>query len=81
MYFIIYAKILKNIVITKLINNCYTSLDLSGWNMSNVTNTTEMFKDCSNLKEITMKNCSSDTIGKIQTQLTTDGITGVKINQ
>ena len=28
-YFIIYAKILKNIVITKLINNCYDFLSLS----------------------------------------------------
>ena len=44
------------------------SLDISGWNTSKVNSISKMFKGC-----------SSETIGKIQTQLTTDGITGAKI--
>lgn len=42
-----------------------TSLDLSGWNMSNVTSMDGMFEWCSKLKTITMKGCSEDTIQKI----------------
>lgn len=56
-----------------------TSLDLSGWDTSKITYMTDMFKGCNNLKTIRMKDCTDDTINKIQTQLTTDGITGVTI--
>ena len=55
------------------------SLDISGWNTSKVNSISKMFKGCSNSLTIRMKGCSSETIGKIQTQLTTDGITGAKI--
>ena len=56
-----------------------TSLDLSGWNMSKVTNMSGMFNGCSNSLTIRMKGCSVETVGKIQTQLTADGITGAQI--
>ena len=63
--------------------NCssLTSLTLSGWDMSNVTYMTDMFKGCSALKEIKMIGCSPETVGKIQTQLEADGITGFNIIQ
>ena len=54
-------------------------LDLSGWDMSNLINTLVMFDGCTSLKTIRMVGCTQDTINKIQTQLTTDGITGVTI--
>ena len=56
-----------------------TSLDLSGWNMSNVTSMYGMFDGCSNSLNIRMIGCSSETVGKIQNQLKADGITGAKI--
>ena len=56
-----------------------TSLDLSGWNTSNVTNMDSMFSGCSKLTTIRMKDCSEATRTKIQNQLTTDGITGATI--
>ena len=55
------------------------SLDLSKWDTSNVDNMNHMFKGCSNSLKIIMKGCSEATIGKIRTQLTTDGITGATI--
>ena len=42
-----------------------TSLDLSGWNMSNVTDTNQMFDGCSNSLTIRMIGCSPETIQKI----------------
>ena len=65
--------------------NCInlTFLDLSKWDTSKVTNVginmDSMFEGCGKLKTIRMKDCTDDTINKIQTQLTTDGITGVTI--
>ena len=58
--------------------NCQslTSLDLSGWDTSNVTDMDWMFADCKNLKTIRMKGCNEATINKIKAQLATDGITG-----
>ena len=55
-------------------------LDLSGWNISKATSMNNMFASCRNLKTITMKGCDQTTIDKIKAQLTTDGITGVKID-
>ena len=55
------------------------TLDLSKWDTSKITYMTDMFKGCNNLKTIRMKDCTDDTINNIQTQLTTDGITGVTI--
>ena len=59
--------------------NALTSLDLSGWETSNVTNMDNMFKGCSALKTIRMVGCSQTTIDKIKAQLTTDGITDCTI--
>ena len=56
-----------------------TSLDVSGWNTSNVTNMNSMFSGCSALKTIRMVGCSQTTIDKIKAQLSTDGITGCTI--
>lgn len=42
-----------------------TSLDLSGWNMSNVTSMIGMFDGCTSLTSIRMIGCSLDTIQKI----------------
>ena len=56
-----------------------TSLDVSNFDTSNVTDMRFMFYGCAALKKITMKGCSEATRTKIQTQLTTDGITGVTI--
>ena len=54
-------------------------LDLSGWNISKVTNMNGMFDGCASLTSIIMKDCSVETVGKIQNQLTADGITGATI--
>ena len=59
--------------------NSLTSLDLSGWDISNVTHTDDMFHGCSALKTIKMVGCSQTTIDKIKAQLSTDGITGCTI--
>lgn len=56
-----------------------TSLDLSGWDMSNVTNMSNMFKESTSLKTIRMVGCNEATINKIKTQLATDGIKNVTI--
>ena len=56
-----------------------TSLDLSKWDTSKVTTMTNMFNGCSNSLKIRMVGCSPETVGKIQNQLTADGITGAKI--
>ena len=66
--------------------NCtnLTSLDLSGWDTSKVTDMADMsymFYNCKSLKTITMKNCSLETIKKIQKRLTDDGITAQIITQ
>ena len=42
-----------------------TSLDLSNFDTSKVTDMSDMFNGCAALKKITMKGCSEDTIGKI----------------
>ena len=56
-----------------------TSLDISGWNTSNVTDMDQMFTGCNALKTIRMVGCSQTTIDKIKAQLSTDGITGCTI--
>ena len=56
-----------------------TSLDLSNFDTSNVTNMTYMFRGCVNLKTITMIGCGQTTIDKIKAQLTKDNITGFTI--
>ena len=50
------------------------SLDLSNWNVANVTTMSNMFKYCDSLKTIIMKGCNQTTIDKIKAQLKTDGI-------
>ena len=42
-----------------------TSLDLSGWNMSNVTSMRDIFDGCGSLETIRMVGCSQATIQKI----------------
>ena len=46
----------------------FTTLDLSGWDVSSVTwsNMDDMFERCSSLKTIRMKGCSEKTINKIK---------------
>ena len=51
-----------------------TSLDLSGWDTSKVTNMNSMFSGCNALQEIKMIGCSSTTIDNIKTQLKADGL-------
>ena len=51
-----------------------TSLDLSGWDMTNVTNINNMFTSCSNLSTIRMVGCNQTTIDKIKSALTDAGI-------
>lgn len=51
-----------------------TSLDLSNWNLANVTSIDNMFNRCDALKTITMKNCSTETVDKIKAALTEVGI-------
>ena len=64
-----------------MFNGCLalTSLDLSGWDTSKVTDTGYMFNGCNALKTIRMVGCSQTTIDKIKAQLSTDGITGYTI--
>ena len=64
-----------------MFENCsgLTSLDLSKWDTSKVTTMTNMFNGCSNSLKIRMIGCSTETVGKIQNQLTADGITGATI--
>ena len=52
-----------------------TSLDLSGWDTSKVTNMKYMFTNCKALKTIRMVGCSQTTIDKIKAQLSKDSIT------
>ena len=59
--------------------NALTSLDLSGWDTSKVTDMRYMFAGCSALKTIRMVGCSQTTIDKIKAQLATDGITDCTI--
>ena len=42
-----------------------TSMDLSGWNTSNVTDMAFMFSDCTHLKTIRMVGCSEETRNKV----------------
>ena len=64
-----------------MFSNCsdLTSLDLSGWDTSNVIYMNGMFNGCVNLKTITMIGCGQTTIDKIEAQLTKDKITGFTI--
>ena len=59
-----------------MFNDCtsLTSLDLSGWNMSNVTSMYNMFRGCTSLTSIRMVGCEKPTIDKIKERLTADGI-------
>ena len=50
------------------------SLDLSGWDTSNVTYMGEMFRDCTSLKTIKMVGCEQPTIDKIKAQLIEDRV-------
>ena len=59
--------------------NKLKTLDISGWDMSNVTNMGSMFYYCRKLKTIRMVGCEQPTIDKIKAQLTKDNITGVTI--
>ena len=56
-----------------------TSLDLSGWDTSNVIDMNNMFGGCSALKTIRMVGCLQTTIDKIKAQLSSNGITGCTI--
>ena len=49
-------------------------LNISGWDLTKVTDTDDMFAVCSSLKTIYMRNCNQITIDKIKAQLETDGI-------
>ena len=51
-----------------------TSLDLSGWNMTKVNDTSNMFKNCTKLSTIRMVGCNQITIDKIKSALTSAGI-------
>ena len=64
-----------------MFDNCsaLTSLDLSGWNTSNVTDMGYMFRGCSALKTIRMVGCSQTTINNITSQLYRDFIRGYTI--
>ena len=59
-----------------MFNGCnkLTSLDLSGWDMTNVTNIESMFRFCNNLKTIKMIGCNQTTIDKIKSALSSVGI-------
>ena len=65
-----------------MFSNCsgLALLDLSKWDTSKLNNMVSMFYGCSALKEIKMIGCTQPTIDKIKAQLTTDGITGVTID-
>ena len=56
-----------------------TSLDLSGWDTSKVTDMNGMFISCDALKTIRMVGCSKTTIDKIKSRLSSDRITGCTI--
>ena len=59
-----------------MFNECakLKSLDLSGWVISDATDTRIMFSGCNSLDTIRMFGCSEDTINKIKTQLNEDGL-------
>ena len=46
------------------------SLDLSGWNLTNVTNMGSMFFSCNSLRTIKMVGCNSTTVNIIKSELT-----------
>lgn len=50
-----------------MFNGCRSleTLDLSGWDMSNVTDMDYMFNGCGNLNTIRMVGCNQTTIDKI----------------
>ena len=50
----------------------YTSLNLSNWDLSNVTNDNNMFQYCNSLINITMNNTNQTTLEKIQSRLVSD---------
>ena len=53
--------------IYNMFNGCsnLTTLDLSGWDLSNITKMDNVFEGCSNLGTIRMKGCSEATINKV----------------
>ena len=61
---------------SSMFKNCRSLqvLNISGWDLTNTTETDDMFSKCSSLKTIYMRNCSQATIDKIKAQLETDGI-------
>ena len=62
------SNISKETDIYGMFGNCsgLTSLDLSDWDMSNVTDMGATFEGCSKLTTIRMKGCSEATINKIR---------------
>lgn len=54
--------------------NVLTSLDLSGWNLTNETDMNHMFYSCKKLKTIYIRGCNQTTIDKIKSALTDVGI-------
>ena len=66
-----------------MFSNCsnLASLDLSGWDMTNVTNTSNMFSNCFALKTVKMTNCSQDTKDKIRAALDAAGRTNTVITE
>ena len=52
--------------------NSLTSMDLSGWNTSSVTEMYRMFEGCTSLKTIKMVGCSEETINKIKRAMPSD---------
>lgn len=61
--------------------NKLTSLDLSNWDTSKVTNTNRMFSGCSALQTVKMTNCSQATKDKIRAALDEAGLTSTVITE
>ena len=51
-----------------------TSLDISNFNMNNITNTQDMFKDCTALTSVYVTNCDEATVAKIKAAVTQSGL-------
>ena len=49
-------------------------LDLSGWNMASVKSTNSMFFRCNSLTTVRMVGCNNETVKKIKSALSSDGI-------
>ena len=54
-------------------------LNISGWDLTNTTDTSKMFNECYYLKTIIMKGCNQTTIDKIKAQLEKDKLKNVTI--